>query len=127
MSFFKIIFVQFRTPISTLSSLLAANVRAAWRRRGVRYSSCGTQMFIFPLHFPRRYTPACAKPPVSRWHFILFIVLSNHIFREAGKFLHFRDSFLCCRITTIQKFCSCQRNHKHILFSIKPNSFLLVL
>ena len=45
---------------------IAANVRAAWRRRGVRYSSCGTQTFIFPLHFLRRYTPACAKPPVVR-------------------------------------------------------------
>ena len=50
-------------------SPLTHNVRAAWRRRGVRYSSCGTQTFIFPLHFPRRYTPACAKPPVGCWHF----------------------------------------------------------
>ena len=51
---------------STTLSTLTPNVRAAWRRRGVRYSSCGTQTYMFPLHFPRRYTPACAKPPVVR-------------------------------------------------------------
>ena len=62
------------SPSSTLSNCrlptsrdIAYNVPAAWRRRGVRYSSCGLQTFIFPLHFLRRYTPACAKPPVSRW------------------------------------------------------------
>ena len=58
------------------SRSLAANVRAAWRRRGVRYSSRGTQTVIFPLHFPRRYTPACAKPPVICWHSILHSVLT---------------------------------------------------
>ena len=41
------------------------NVRAAWRRRGVRYCSCGTQTFMFPLHFPRRYTPACHSHQVK--------------------------------------------------------------
>ena len=56
-----------RNAFSTTLSPLTHNVRAAWRRRGeVRYSSGGTQTFIFPLHFPRRYTPACAKPPVRR-------------------------------------------------------------
>ena len=56
------------TPCRPHCRSLAANVRAAWRRRGVRYSSCGTLTFNFPLHFPRRYTPACAKPPVICWH-----------------------------------------------------------
>ena len=65
--------VKLSSPLSLSTALspLAHNVRAAWRRRGVRYSSCGLQTFIFPLHFPRRYTPACAKPPVVRCHFNL--------------------------------------------------------
>ena len=57
---------------------IAYNVRAAWRRRGVRYSSCGTQTFIFPLHFLKRYTPACVKPPVVLQ---AFVYLLNSIYR----------------------------------------------
>ena len=55
-----------------------------WRRRGVRYSSCGTLTFIFPLHFPRRYTPACAKPPVVRSAFesVVHYFFGRHYFFE---------------------------------------------
>ena len=71
---------QIFTAFSTALSRLAHNVRAAWRRRGVRYSSCGTQTFNFPLHFLRRYTPACAKPPVARWHLFLEKIFPQYFY-----------------------------------------------
>ena len=77
---------------------LTHNVRAAWRRRGVRYSSCGTQTFMFPLHFLRRYTPACAKPPVICWHFVIF-VKSFHVQRNLCFIGTKRMPFFICSVS----------------------------
>ena len=75
---------------------LACNVRAAWRRRGVRYCSCGTLTFIFPLHFPRRYTPACAKPQVVGWPLCPSIKVSRvDIWGKVRK----SDCFSFCQVT----------------------------
>ena len=61
---------------------LTHNETAAWGRRGVRYSSCGVQTFIFALHFLRSYTPACAKPHVICCHLwsVFVVSLSEDVF-----------------------------------------------
>ena len=90
---------QIFTALYRALARIAANVRAAWRRRGVRYSSCGTLTFIFPLHFPRRYTPACAKPPViccRFWVRTSRFVFEAHIhFRRLPFSRHFRTVQFC--------------------------------
>ena len=74
-----LIYIQFNYLCFTISLHCRPRLRATSERLGagggVRYSSCGLQTFNFPLHFPRRYTPACAKPPVARWHFYCFTVI----------------------------------------------------
>ena len=123
---------------------LTPNVRAAWRRRGGRYSSCGTQTFIFPLHFPRRYTPACAKPPVVRsafesvvHYFSGYITFSsNSLYLMRFQILvHFRDfshvkfifGLLCIfeRLSLSDALSSCTSLSKQLLCILNFRATLL--
>ena len=63
-------FIFYSPQYSVYNALAACSQRPSGLAQagGVRCSSCGLQTFIFPLHFPRRYTPACAKPPVVCRH-----------------------------------------------------------
>ena len=59
---------------------LAANAPAALRRRGGQYTWLEPIPFIFCTHLIRIYTPAFAKPPVSRWHLSAFPRKNTPIF-----------------------------------------------
>jgi hypothetical protein len=52
----------------TSEVVASTNVLAAWGSGGFHYLSCGLQMSIFALPFPRGYCRHCAKPLVRRWH-----------------------------------------------------------
>ena len=60
-------FTQWRRPI-------AYNVVAAWRRRGFHYTWYEAQNLKIPTTFRTSDCPACAKPLVIGWSFLLLFV-----------------------------------------------------
>jgi len=57
---------------------LAYNGEAAWRRRGGHNRLLEPQTVNSTQKVIRSYTPACAKPLVSRWHLFVSIRKSQY-------------------------------------------------
>ena len=68
--------------LAAMSARLAYNGEAAWRRRGEHYRLLEPQTVNFPRKVIRSYTPACAKPLVTCWHFFLSINCLLNILRS---------------------------------------------
>ena len=86
---------------------LAYNGEAAWRRRGVHNRSLEPQTVNAPRNVIRSYTPACAKPLVSRSPISLLLFhslpyfIKRYIFKLSGgiDFFVFKANFDCCFFT----------------------------
>ena len=96
---------QVFTILSTALSHIAHNEIAAWGRRGVRYSSCGVQTFIFALHVLRATAPLAPNRTLCVRSFCERVVVVYFVFKLLSVFgLYYllgATNFLLCFRTVI--------------------------